>query len=137
MSNINKAQQEALNTLDGPVLIIAGPGSGKTFTLVERIVKLIQVKGVQPESILVVTFTEKAARELTTRISNRLLELKIDSNLNEMYLGTFHSICLRILEENQQFTRLKRSFTLYDQFDQQFLLYKKMKEFARLKTFIC
>ena len=64
MSNINKAQQEALDTLDGPVLIIAGPGSGKTFTLVERIVKLIQVKGVQPESILVVTFTEKAAREL-------------------------------------------------------------------------
>ncbi len=135
MSNINKAQQEALNTLDGPVLIIAGPGSGKTFTLVERIVKLIQVKGVQPESILVVTFTEKAARELTTRISNRLLELKIDLNLNEMYLGTFHSICLRILEENQQYTRLKRSFALYDQFDQQFLIYKKMKDFTEIEDF--
>lgn len=135
MSSINKAQQEALNTLDGPVLIIAGPGSGKTFTLVERIVKLIQVKGIQPESILVVTFTEKAARELTTRISNRLLELKIDLNLNEMYLGTFHSICLRILEENQQYTRLKRSFTLYDEFDQQFLLYKKMKEFTEVENF--
>ncbi|EMJ3295927.1 ATP-dependent helicase [Acinetobacter baumannii] len=135
MSNINKAQQEALNTLDGPVLIIAGPGSGKTFTLVERIVKLIQVKGVQPESILVVTFTEKAARELTTRISNRLLELKIDLNLNEMYLGTFHSICLRILEENQLFTRLKCSFSLYDQFDQQFLIYKKMKVFTEIEDF--
>ncbi|MFP0984110.1 ATP-dependent helicase [Acinetobacter baumannii] len=135
MSYINKAQQEALNTLDGPVLIIAGPGSGKTFTLVERIVKLIQVKGVQPESILVVTFTEKAARELTTRISNRLLELKIDLNLNEMYLGTFHSICLRILEENQKFTRLKRSFALYDQFDQQFLIYKKMKDFTEIEDF--
>lgn len=135
MSNINKAQQEALNTLDGPVLIIAGPGSGKTFTLVERIVKLIQVKGVQPESILIVTFTEKAARELTTRISNRLLELKIGLNLNEMYLGTFHSICLRILEENQKFTRLKRSFALYDQFDQQFLIYKKMKDFTEIEDF--
>lgn len=135
MSNINKAQQEALNTLDGPVLIIAGPGSGKTFTLVERVVKLIQVKGIQPQSILVVTFTEKAARELTTRISNRLIELKIDLNLNDMYLGTFHSICLRILEENQQYTRLKRSFTLYDQFDQQFLLYKKIKEFAEIEHF--
>lgn len=121
MSSINIGQQEAIRTLDGPVLIIAGPGSGKTFTLVERIINLLQNRQVQPESILVVTFTEKAARELTTRISNRLLDLKIDININDMYLGTFHSICLRILEDYQQYTRLKRSYTLLDQFDQQLI----------------
>jgi hypothetical protein len=71
-SKANPQQLEAILATDGPVLIIAGPGSGKTFTLVERIVYLIKHKGVAPESLFVVTFTDKAARELTTRISNRL-----------------------------------------------------------------
>ena len=65
-SKANPQQLEAILATDGPVLIIAGPGSGKTFTLVERIVYLITHKGVAPESLLVVTFTDKAARELTT-----------------------------------------------------------------------
>ena len=113
-SSANPQQLAAINASEGPVLIIAGPGSGKTFTLVERIVHLITVKKVTPESLLVVTFTDKAARELTTRVSNRLTELDIRFNLNEMYLGTFHSICLRVLEEFREFTRLRRSFTLFD-----------------------
>lgn len=123
---------EAILATDGPVLIIAGPGSGKTFTLVERIVFLITQKGVSPESLFVVTFTDKAARELTTRISNRLSELGIRFNLNEMYLGTFHSICLRLLEDFREFTRLKRSFTLFDQFDQQYFVYQRLNEFRAL-----
>jgi DNA helicase II / ATP-dependent DNA helicase PcrA len=65
-SKANPQQLEAILATDGPVLIIAGPGSGKTFTLVERIVYLIKHKGVAPESLFVVTFTDKAARELTT-----------------------------------------------------------------------
>ncbi|QND83289.1 ATP-dependent DNA helicase UvrD/PcrA [Chromobacterium vaccinii] len=131
-SMANPQQQEAILATDGPVLIIAGPGSGKTFTLVERIVYLITEKGIAPESLLVVTFTDKAARELTTRISNRLTEVGIQFNLNEMYLGTFHSICLRLLEDYQEFTRLKRSFTLFDQFDQQYFLYQRIKAFREL-----
>lgn len=131
-SKANPQQLEAILATDGPVLIIAGPGSGKTFTLVERIVYLITQKGVSPESLLVVTFTDKAARELTTRISNRLSELNIQFNLNEMYLGTFHSICLRLLEDYREFTRLKRSFTLFDQFDQQYFLYQHIKDFREL-----
>ncbi len=131
-SKANPQQLEAILATDGPVLIIAGPGSGKTFTLVERIVYLITHKGVAPESLLVVTFTDKAARELTTRISNRLAELNIQFNLNEMYLGTFHSICLRMLEDYREFTRLKRSFTLFDQFDQQYFLYQHIKDFRVL-----
>jgi len=131
-SKANPQQLEAILATDGPVLIIAGPGSGKTFTLVERIVYLITHKGVAPESLLVVTFTDKAARELTTRISNRLAELNIQFNLNEMYLGTFHSICLRLLEDYREFTRLKRSFTLFDQFDQQYFLYQHIKDFREV-----
>lgn len=131
-SKANPQQLEAILATDGPVLIIAGPGSGKTFTLVERIVYLILHKGVAPEALLVVTFTDKAARELTTRISNRLAELNIQFNLNEMYLGTFHSICLRLLEDYREFTRLKRSFTLFDQFDQQYFLYQHIKDFREL-----
>jgi DNA helicase II / ATP-dependent DNA helicase PcrA len=131
-SKANPQQHEAILSTEGPVLIIAGPGSGKTFTLVERIVHLIIDKGVAPESLFVVTFTDKAARELTTRISNRLTELGIKFNLNEMYLGTFHSICLRNLEDYREFTRLKRSFTLLDQFDQQYFLYQHIKSFREL-----
>lgn len=131
-SKANSQQLEAILATDGPVLIIAGPGSGKTFTLVERIVYLITQKGIAPESLFVVTFTDKAARELTTRISNRLTDLGITFNLNEMYLGTFHSICLRLLEDFREFTRLKRSFTLFDQFDQQYFLYQHIKDFRDL-----
>lgn len=131
-SKANPQQLEAILATDGPVLIIAGPGSGKTFTLVERIVYLVTQKSVAPESLFVVTFTDKAARELTTRISNRLTEMGIKFNLNEMYLGTFHSICLRLLEDFREFTRLKRSFTLFDQFDQQYFLYQRIKDFREL-----
>jgi DNA helicase II / ATP-dependent DNA helicase PcrA len=91
-SKANPQQQQAIATTEGPLLIIAGPGSGKTFTLVERIVYLITNKDVAPENLFVVTFTDKAAQELTTRISNRLIEIGARFNLNEMYLGTFHSI---------------------------------------------
>jgi DNA helicase-2/ATP-dependent DNA helicase PcrA len=128
----NPQQLEALRTTKGPVLIIAGPGSGKTFTLVERIIYLIKQEGITPESLFVVTFTEKAARELTTRVSNRLSELDIKFNLNEMYIGTFHSACLRLLEDYREYTRLRRSYTLFDQFDQQYFLYQKINEFRPL-----
>ena len=130
MVSANAKQQAAIEAIEGPVLIIAGPGSGKTFTLVERIVNLIQNHDAEPESLLVVTFTEKAARELTTRVSNRLLELGVSFNLNDMYLGTFHSICLRLLKEHREFTRLKRSFTMLDQFDQQYFLYQRLNQFS-------
>ncbi|MGR5279519.1 ATP-dependent helicase [Vibrio rotiferianus] len=133
MSSPNLSQQKAIHHHQGPLLIIAGPGSGKTYTLVERIMNLIDVHGAKPEQLLVVTFTEKAAQELKTRISNRLLESGSNFNVNEMYLGTFHSICLRILEEYREFTRLKRSFVLMDQFDQQYFLYQNLREFSEIE----
>ncbi|HDD62725.1 MAG TPA: ATP-dependent helicase [Chloroflexi bacterium] len=128
-SKANPEQLEAITTTDGPLLIIAGPGSGKTFTLVERVIYLVTEKNVLPENIFLATFTEKAAHELETRISNRLHELEIPFNINEMYLGTFHSICLRILKENREFTRLKRNFIMMDQFDQGYFLYQRLREY--------
>jgi len=121
-SKANPQQYSAITTTDGPLLIIASPGSGKTFTLVERIVYLITELGTSPESLFVVTFTDKTAQELTTRVSTRLLELDIKFNLHEMHLGTFHSICLRLPEEYQEFTRLKRSFMMMNQFDHRYFL---------------
>ena len=80
--NANKAQQSAISTSDGAVLITAGPGTGKTFTLVQRAMYLIQECGVKPENILMATFTEKAAKELVTRITNELVIRNIYVNVN-------------------------------------------------------
>ena len=102
--NANEEQKKAITTTDGPVLIIAGPGTGKTYTLVKRISYLVFEKEVEPSSIMVVTFTEKAAKELLTRISDEFLKADEDCsiNINEMYIGTFHSVCLRLLKEHSE-----------------------------------
>jgi len=92
--NANDAQRQAIKTTEGPLLITAGPGTGKTFTLVQRAIYLITECGVAPERIMIATFTEKAAKELITRITNELSKRNVVVNLNDMYIGTFHSICL-------------------------------------------
>ncbi len=124
----NAAQQEAIVSTEGPLLIIAGPGSGKTYTLVERTIYLIREKGIRPEQLLIATFTEKAATELLTRISNRLLEEDIRVNISEMYIGTLHGICLRLIEEYREHSRLKRNFTVLDDFDQRFFIYAGLRD---------
>lgn len=127
------AQQQAIiDHTEGPLLVIAGPGAGKTFTLVERIVSLVIHKGVRPEEILVATFTEKAAGELVARIARQLLSRDVVANIDEMYIGTFHSICLRLLEEHREFTRLKKNFTVMDQFDQTYFFFQRMREFEEI-----
>lgn len=131
-SKANPQQLEAINHSEGPLLIIAGPGSGKTFTLVERIAQLILTKNLVPENLLVVTFTEKAAHELISRVSNRLADFNLRFNVNEMYIGTIHSVCLRLLQENREYTRLKRSFTMFDEFDQKYFIYDHLSEFESI-----
>lgn len=127
--NANNEQKKAIQQTDGPVLIIAGPGTGKTFTLVKRAIYLIVEKEVKPENILIATFTEKAAKELITRISNELIKLNIPVNLNDLYIGTIHSICLRLIKENIEFTRLRKNYRLLDEFDQKYLIYRNHKMF--------
>lgn len=128
----NKEQLEAINTTEGPVLIIAGPGAGKTFTLVERTFRLLSEMKIEPEHIFVSTFTEKASRELVTRISDRIYEADLNININNLCVGTLHSIFLNLLEEFRDFTRLKRNYSLWDQFDQQYAIYKHIHEFIAI-----
>lgn len=121
--NANENQREAISAASGPVLITAGPGTGKTYTLVQRTLFLIQECGIAPEGIFIATFTEKAAKELVTRITNELASRNIVANINEMYIGTFHSLCLRILKEHLEYTRLKRNYRLLDAFDQKYMVF--------------
>lgn len=132
---LSNNQKEIVKLTEGPVLIIAGPGSGKTFTLVERVIYLLVDKKVQPEKIFISTFTEKASKELTTRISNRLLELNITIDIGAMKIGTLHSLFLNILEENIQYSDLKKNYRLVDEFEQKYIVYKNIEKFCKVQDF--
>jgi DNA helicase-2/ATP-dependent DNA helicase PcrA len=134
--SLNPFQKQVVDTKEGPLLVIAGPGSGKTATLVERIVSLIK-DAIPAEQIMISTFTEKAAKELITRVSNRLLTLDVDVNLNEMYIGTLHSIFLRLIEEYREYTSLKRNYRVLDQFDQNFLVFRNLNEYLKVDDPTC
>ncbi len=128
----NADQREAIQTTDGPLLIIAGPGTGKTYTLVQRAIYMMQEKDIKPENLFLATFTEKAAKELVTRLTDEMAKRGIMANINEMYVGTFHSLCMRIPKENLEYTRLKKSFRTLDQFDQQYFIYSALSLFQSL-----
>ena len=114
LSNLNNNQKEAILNLDGPCLVVAGAGSGKTKVLTSRVVHLIKEKKAWPNQILCVTFTNKAAREMQNRISSFLNE-KISSL---PWLGTFHSVCAKLLRKHAEAVGLNSKFTIIDQDDQ-------------------
>ena len=111
-SHANKEQREAISHIKGPLLITAGPGTGKTFTLVQRTIYLIEELHINPENIMIATFTEKAAKEIITRITNELMAKDISININDMYIGTFHSICLRIIKEHLEYTQIRKNYRI-------------------------
>ena len=129
---VNDAQKEAILTTEGPVLMIAGPGTGKTFTLVKRLAYLVMEKGVKPSEIMVVTFTEKAGKELLTRISNEFIKYDLNLNINEMYIGTFHSVCLRLLKEDSEYAENDNKYRMLDAFEQTYLVCRNIENFNRL-----
>ena len=135
--NANNEQKKAISTTEGPVLITAGPGTGKTYTLVQRAIYLIEEQDVKPEEIFIATFTEKAAKELITRITNELAKRNISINVNEMYVGTFHSLCLRIIKEHLEYTNLKKNYRLLDTFDQQYLVFRNINKFKAIPGIEC
>lgn len=92
-------QQEVVQTTEQPLLVIAGPGAGKTKTLVDRVIHLVADQGVPASTIMVATFTEKTAKELVTRISAQAARRKVTIDISDMYVGTLHSIFLHLLEE--------------------------------------
>lgn len=132
---LNKSQYEAVTTTQGPLLIIAGPGSGKTKTLVERTFYLLTEKKVSPKNIFISTFTEKAASELITRISDKLKDTDLKLNLNEMYIGTLHSIFRRIIEENIEYSLFHSEFKVLDDIEQTFFIYTHIQDFHSLEGF--
>ncbi|MBC8137086.1 MAG: UvrD-helicase domain-containing protein, partial [Fibrella sp.] len=111
---LNPSQQEAVLHKDGPLLIFAGAGSGKTRVLTHRIAYLVGRHGIRPRNILAVTFTNKAATEMKERLQ-RLLGLEATK---EMWVGTFHATCARMLRERGKDIGLEREFTVYDDGDQ-------------------
>ena len=113
LSKLNKEQQEAVKCTEGPLLIMAGAGSGKTRVLTHRIAYLIDEKGVAPHNILAITFTNKAAREMKERVQ-RLVGPESDA----IWVSTFHSMCVRILRRDIERIGYNRNFTIIDSSDQ-------------------
>lgn len=114
LEDLNPTQREAVEHVDGPLLVFAGAGTGKTRALTYRIAHLIGTVGVDPRQILAVTFTNKAAREMRERIEG----LVGASMLRDMWVGTFHATCARVLRENGDKIGLDREFIIYDADDQ-------------------
>lgn len=125
LSGLNDQQREAVLSVEGPLLVLAGAGSGKTKALTHRIAFLIREKAISPYNILAVTFTNKAAREMSERVeqlfrNNQHAGYKIQNtgNLRLPWMGTFHSICVKILRREAHHLGYERSFTIYDAGDQ-------------------
>ena len=113
LKKLNKTQKSAVEAIDGPVLIFAGAGSGKTRVLTHKLFHLVSENIFKPEEILAVTFTNKAAKEMENRVKKLL-------KINDLVLsiGTFHSICAKILREDIKILGFSNSFAIYDVKDQ-------------------
>ncbi|MHB0857271.1 MAG: ATP-dependent helicase [Anaerolineae bacterium] len=123
LKGLNPAQAEAVQAIEGPVLVLAGPGSGKTRVLTHRIAYLIRERGVRPYNILAVTFTNKAAREMIAR-----LEGLIGEGTSQLTIGTFHAICARILRREGAHLGIGSNFVIYDDDDQRRLITRALKD---------
>nr|WP_314531736.1 ATP-dependent DNA helicase [uncultured Fusobacterium sp.] len=133
---LNEKQLEAVNTTEGPVVVVAGPGTGKTKTLIERVVNILVNKKVDANRIMLTTFTNKAARELEIRINEKLKELNENIDISDMYLGTMHSIWTRLIEENISYSNFFDGFTLMSgNYEQHFFIFSRLKEYRNLKDY--
>src|SRR5919197_5394853 len=124
LESLNPVQAEAVLHTEGPVLIVAGAGSGKTRALTHRIAYLIREKGVSPYAILAITFTNKAAREMAERVEGLLGE----RIARGMWIRTFHSGCARILRREHTHLGLPTSFTIYDEGDTERLISQVLRD---------
>ncbi|HUZ93405.1 MAG TPA: UvrD-helicase domain-containing protein [Edaphobacter sp.] len=131
VANMNPQQREGVEAVDGPVLLLAGAGSGKTRVITHRIAYLIQERGIPADSILAVTFTNKAAKEMAERVDKILGH----TSLAKPMLATFHSFCVRVLRRDIEAMRvngvgLTRTFAIYDETDQQAVVKQALKRLA-------
>ncbi len=124
LENLNGPQRQAVQTVEGPVLILAGPGSGKTRVITHRIAYLIQERGVHPYQIMAVTFTNKAANEMRHR-----LDQLVPGSSRQLTIGTFHAICARILRREATGIGVDPHFVIYDEDDQAGLIKQALKDY--------
>jgi DNA helicase-2/ATP-dependent DNA helicase PcrA len=124
LSNLNPAQKQAVETIEGPVLILAGPGSGKTRVITHRVAYLLKTCGISPYRIMAVTFTNKAAKEMVERLQNLA-----SGSVENLTLGTFHAICARILRHDGKALGINPGFIIYDDDDQVNLIKRSLQEF--------
>jgi len=124
INKLNPQQRKAVTAAEGPVLIVAGPGSGKTRVLTQRIAWLIANEGIRPWQIIAVTFTNKAAKEMDQRVKAMLNEQTTEG----MLLGTFHSICARILRRETEHLPLESNFVIFDSDDQERIVKAILRE---------
>ena len=123
LEKFNDKQKEAIVSTDGPLLILAGAGSGKTTVVVNKIAYILEQKLCNPYQILAITFTNKAANELKDRV-----EAILGETSEGMWIGTFHSICMKILRRNIEVLGYKSDFLIYDSADQKTLIKRCLKE---------
>ena len=123
LKNLNPRQKEAVQHVEGPLLILAGAGSGKTRVIIHRIAYLIFEKGVNPYNILAITFTNKAASEMKIRLADL-----IDTDSDKVWTSTFHSMCVRILRREIQHLGYSPDFVIYDTQDQLSVIKAILKE---------
>ncbi|MBR1544609.1 MAG: UvrD-helicase domain-containing protein, partial [Alphaproteobacteria bacterium] len=129
LNKLNPEQRTAVETTEGPLLVLSGAGTGKTRVLTSRIAYIISKQLALPWQILAVTFTNKAANEMKTRIKNI-----IGDGAESLWIGTFHSIGLKILKRYTALVGLKPNFIIYDENDQKVLIKKVMEEELHLDT---
>ncbi|MEI6100528.1 MAG: UvrD-helicase domain-containing protein [Eubacteriales bacterium] len=125
LTSLNDKQKQAVTAGDGPMLILAGAGSGKTKVLTERVAYLVEQMGVHPLSILSITFTNKAAAEMRERIQKAL-----DMDVKDMWISTFHSMCVRILRISGKRIGYGSNFVIYDTDDSLRLLKQILEDLA-------
>ena len=123
LDGLNAPQREAVETIEGPLLIVAGPGSGKTRVITHRIAYLVRVVGISPRRILAVTFTNRAAREMKDRLQGLVGE-----GADRLSVGTFHSFCAGVLRRDGKHVGLESSFSIYDDEDQINLVKQAMEQ---------
>lgn len=124
LEGLNPQQRQAVEAADGPVLVLAGPGSGKTRVLTHRVAYLIEARGILPYHIVAVTFTNKAAREMRARLEGLLG----GPRLADLTLGTFHATCARWLRRDGPNIGLERDFVIYDTSDQEAVVKQALKD---------
>ena len=123
LTNLNPMQKEAVQHFEGPLLILAGAGSGKTRVIIHRIAHLIFEKRIKPYNILAITFTNKAASEMRTRLADL-----IGHDSDSVWTSTFHSMCVRILRREIQNLDYSSDFVIYDPQDQITVIKKILKD---------